>query len=121
MTCVDWPTASQLNFLQEAGSSLRRGDLDDVEILLECVDAAHCGCAANLNLLGVVREARGDLAQANHFYRRAIKADPSFAPAQQNLRRQYELDTIGWTGMALAIGEPLTDLWLDRHLLRPHR
>ena len=71
--------------------------------------------AAGLNLLGVVCEARGQRRAAKRYYVRAVRADPRFEPARQNMRRAYELDTLGRTDHPVAVGDALTDLWLDRN------
>jgi hypothetical protein len=42
---------------------------------------------------------------ARRFYGRAIRADGKFAPAQQNMRRLYELTTFGHTTQHVALGD----------------
>ena len=42
------------------------------------------------NLLGASSEARGEPLQAQKYYRATLDLDPSYAPAQKNLRRLVE-------------------------------
>jgi hypothetical protein len=77
-------------------------------------DAGSARDAACLNLLGVLCEARGQHPLAKRFYGSAIRADRRFDPAQQNMRRLYELDTFGSTARVPRVGDALTDLWLVR-------
>ena len=51
--------------------------------------------ATALNLLGVIREARGDWRGARSFYSRAARANLCFTPARENLRRLYEMWALG--------------------------
>jgi len=47
------------------------------------------------NLLGLFSELSGDLETARKHYGQAIRRNPNYAPAQQNMRRYYELSTFG--------------------------
>jgi Flp pilus assembly protein TadD len=42
------------------------------------------------NLLGACSEVRGEPLEAQKYYRAALSLDPSFGPAQKNLRRLVE-------------------------------
>ena len=48
-----------------------------------------------LNLIGVIHELRRDWKNARRYYGRAIAIDGAYEPAQQNMRRLYELYTFG--------------------------
>jgi len=48
-----------------------------------------------LNLVGVMLEMREEYEQARKFYSKAIKLDKNFEPAQQNMRRIFELFQFG--------------------------
>jgi len=47
------------------------------------------------NLYGVTLEMRGDYEEAKRYYGQAIKIDRNFEPAQQNMRRIFELFNFG--------------------------
>ena len=47
------------------------------------------------NLLGLLTELRGDFSGARKHYGKAISLNSKFAPAQQNMRRIYELREFG--------------------------
>ena len=51
-----------------------------------------------LNLLGVVCQASGQWTQARRYYGRAMRKDRHYAPATDNMRRLYELCTLGSAG-----------------------
>jgi Flp pilus assembly protein TadD len=63
--------------------------------------------AAALNLLGTVFELQGNWKAARKHYSRAISADVTYEPAQQNMRRWYELFTFGRTSEPLALHETI--------------
>ena len=73
--------------------------------------------AARLNLLGVLCELRGQWRKARRFYGRAIRADRRFEPPQQNIRRLYELSTLGRSDIALALGDEDPQVWAQRDRL----
>jgi hypothetical protein len=98
--------------IQAACTALQNGHLWTVEALLEHSDG--CGDAACLNLIGVIHEMRRQWKSAKRYYGRAIHADRHFDPAQQNMRRMYELETFGRTELPLATGDVFTDLCLAR-------
>lgn len=58
-----------------------------------------------LNLMGVICESRGDWRRARRFYGKAMRADRGFAPAEQNMRRWYEMFTFGRTRWPVALGD----------------
>ncbi|HWE93064.1 MAG TPA: hypothetical protein VG269_03755 [Tepidisphaeraceae bacterium] len=103
--------------LLRACRAIRLADYDTAELAL----AAGVGiwpnverCAAYLNLLGVIREARHDWRDACYWYRRAVMADRRYDPTQQNLRRIYELYTFGKSAEPLALGDEMHDVWIAR-------
>ncbi len=51
----------------------------------------NSGSAEAYNLAGVFYEMREDFDGARKYYGQAIKADKNFSPAQQNMRRLFEL------------------------------
>lgn len=44
------------------------------------------------NLLGVISEYKGDVQQAQKYYRAALALDPTYEPAESNIRRTVEFD-----------------------------
>jgi len=106
------PAAERDRLLYEAGAALRVGRLDEVRSLLSEAGRRTAGDAACLNLRGVVCEARGRPTAAKRYYGRAIRADAGFGPAQQNMRRLYELATLGRSSQPVAVGDGVTDVWL---------
>lgn len=50
---------------------------------------------AALNLAGVMLEMREEFDQAKRYYKQALKEDGKFEPAQQNMRRMFELFHFG--------------------------
>lgn len=44
------------------------------------------------NLLGVISEYKGDVSQAQKYYRAALALDPTYKPAESNIRRTVEFD-----------------------------
>jgi tetratricopeptide (TPR) repeat protein len=87
--------------LQDALSAIYDGRWDDAEKTLSDERSVHD--AKVLNLLGIVYQARRQWKQARRFYGRAMKADRNYAPAEQNLRRLYELHTFGRTDLPIAL------------------
>ena len=107
--------AERAAFLRDACDALRLGRFADVRVRLSGGGNRVADDAAGLNALGVLSEAGGEWTLAKRYYGRAVRADPRFEPARQNVRRAYELDTLGRTDHPVAIGDALTDLWLVRN------
>jgi Flp pilus assembly protein TadD len=84
--------------------ALRNAAWAQAEALLMRAAAFAADDPAYLNLAGLLWEARGNDRLARHFYGRAIHADPAYEPAQQNMRRLYELRTFGRTIQPPALG-----------------
>lgn len=57
------------------------------------------------NLLGVLSEMNGDLKAAKKCYGRAIAIDSRYEPAQQNMRRLFELFNFGSSNEPFNLGE----------------
>ena len=93
-------------------SSMRGGRYGEgtgagAEALLMRAAPLACDDAAFYNLAGLLWEARGDERAAKKFYGRAIRRDRKYPPAQQNMRRLYELRTFGHTRQCVALGDEL--------------
>jgi hypothetical protein len=92
-------SAIQPAFLTEVCTSIRLGRLDEAEAMVAS-EEAPC-----LNLLGVIHEMRGEWKLARKYYGKAIRTDRQFEPAQQNMRRFYELYTFGRCREPVALGD----------------
>ena len=104
--------------LDDAYAALRAGDFTAIQKMIERAGEGALVDAACLNLLGVVCESRRQWKHAKRFYGRAMRADHRFAPAQENMRRLYELDTFGHSTIPVAVGDATTDLFLTRLVTR---
>jgi Flp pilus assembly protein TadD len=89
------PAWDRSTALMIATSAAQRGEwkLASAE-LMKCPESA-LDDAACLNLLGLAAEVRGDWKCARKMYQRALQRDRSCQPAEQNLRRYFELFTFG--------------------------
>lgn len=100
-----WLMTDRSTALRDASLAIRLGCFDEAERMLRSADDAGLRDAAWLNLMGVVHESHGDWRRARRFYGKAMRADRSFAPAEQNMRRWYELFTFGRTRWPVALGD----------------
>jgi DNA-binding response OmpR family regulator len=57
------------------------------------------------NLAGVLAELLGDYDKAKKYYERAIKLDKNYEPAQQNMRRLFEVDNFGSSKDPVNLGD----------------
>ena len=106
------PNAARDSLLLDASVAIRGGRLEVASGLLAPQGGILASDPAYLNLVGVVCEAQGQWQMARRFYGVAISVAPRFAPAQQNMRRLYELYTFGRSQEPLALGD--VDLRRDR-------
>jgi DNA-binding response OmpR family regulator len=81
--------------LARARQALTDGDLARAEGLLLRAGALGEKDPAYHNLLGMLTELREDFSAARRHYGKAISLKGTFAPAQQNMRRIYELREFG--------------------------
>lgn len=91
--------------VRDASLSLRLGRIEEAETILHSIAGREPRHSACLNLMGVICESRGDWRRARRFYGKAMRADRSFAAAEQNMRRWYELFTFGRTKLPVALGD----------------
>src|SRR6266478_4220834 len=73
------------SLLHEAALLLQAGKLDEAEPLLRRAIAAAPSNADAHNLLGVILDQRGDIAQAEQEYRIALRLNPNGVSATANL------------------------------------
>lgn len=93
------------SIILDACVALRRSDPDAAYELLCRYERVLTCDPAYLNLLGILFELRHDTKTARRFYGLAVCVDRAYAPAQQNLRRIYELETFGRTEQAACLGD----------------
>ena len=94
--------------VRDACLAIRLACFDDAEHVLWSAGDSGLRDAAWLNVMGVVYESRGAWRRAKRFYGKSMRADPGFAPAEQNMRRWYELFTFGRTKWPVALGDDRT-------------
>ena len=99
---------SRLSILREVLLRICDGNWDQADRAL-CRDLGLAQRdAACINLRGVIAQAHGQWRLARRCYAKARKADRNYLPAEQNLRRVYELDTFGRTKLPVALVDRLT-------------
>jgi hypothetical protein len=91
--------------LRRAQRALRTGKLELAKCLLEECGDSHLHDAACLNVLGLIAEAGDDWKSARRHWRSAVRADRSYAPAWQNIRRHFELFNWGQSRLSAAFAE----------------
>jgi hypothetical protein len=102
---ADEPATFRGTSVRDVCVAIRLGCFDEAQALLRQIAGQHGRDAAWLNLMGVACEGRSDWRGAKRFYGKAMRADRSFVPAQQNMRRWFELFTFGRTNLAVALGD----------------
>jgi Flp pilus assembly protein TadD len=100
-----WPAHQRYSLLAEACTAIRLGFFAEAEAILESLGGCASSDAACLNLLGIVHEARRQWKAARRCYGKAIFLDHCYEPAQQNMRRLYELYTFGRSAERVALGD----------------
>lgn len=81
-------------FIQEAIDSIRSKHFDEAEAILQHAVALDYSKPEVYNTLGIIMENRGNLVQAQTYYRTALSLDPTYTPAQNNLDRTVGLKVI---------------------------
>ena len=99
------PDLGYSELLRRVRHDLFAGDFPHAEAMLMRATELAGGDPVYLNLLGVLHEAQGRREAAKTFYGKAIHAAANYAPAQQNMRRLYELRTFGATKQEVALGD----------------
>lgn len=102
------PGDEKLAMMRDAMLAICAGRWDDAAVALARHPEFAAQDAGCLNLTGVVCQARRQWRRARRFYGQAMRADRSYAPAEQNMRRCYELDTFGQTNLPIALADPAT-------------
>ncbi len=90
--------------LDRVRDALRARKFSEAESLLMKAADLAAKDAAYFNLLGALCELQLQWKLARKYYGRAIAADGRYEPAQQNMRRLYELTEFGRSALPLALG-----------------
>ncbi len=104
----------RLRMLNESLGAIYEGQWDEAERSLMRHRENALADAACLNLLGIIHQGRRQWRRARRFYGKAMKANPDYAPAEQNMRRLYELHTFGNTNWPIALADKETMIQIDR-------
>ncbi|HEY7088889.1 MAG TPA: response regulator [Tepidisphaeraceae bacterium] len=91
--------------LQRVRKALRASDVAGAEALLMKAADLSQHDSAYFNLLGVIYETRRQWRLAKKFYGKAMRSSHSYSPAEQNMRRIYELYTFGRSRQSVALGD----------------
>jgi tetratricopeptide (TPR) repeat protein len=100
-----WRTDARESLLDDLRLAIRMECYDEALRLANWAGGETFRDAAILNLHGVVHEKRGEWKLAKKFYGRAIRCDHRYAPSQQNMRRIYELMTLGRSDQPIILGD----------------
>jgi tetratricopeptide (TPR) repeat protein len=95
-------TERRPDLLDDARLAIRTGFYAEAQNELLSAGPLDAEC---LNALGVAYEAQQQWNRALRSYGNAIRRDPKYAPAQQNIRRLYELYTFGRSREPVAFGD----------------
>jgi DNA-binding response OmpR family regulator len=92
--------------LARVRKALRAEEMATAEtLLMHAADLAGGRDAPYFNLLGILYEVQGKWRLAKKFYCKAMRADRKYVPAEQNVRRLYELETFNHTALLVALGD----------------
>ncbi|HEY7117282.1 MAG TPA: response regulator [Tepidisphaeraceae bacterium] len=92
--------------LARVRKALRADDMATAEsLLMHAADLSAGRDAPYFNLLAVLYEAQGIWRLAKKFYHKAMRADHKYGPAEQNVRRMYELESFARTTVPVALGD----------------
>lgn len=91
--------------LSRARRALCAGRLELPAALIEELDQSAARDPVSLNLLGLIAEAHNDWPEARRCWGKALRIDPSYEPAHDNLRRWFELAQLGFTRIKIAYGD----------------
>jgi DNA-binding response OmpR family regulator len=90
--------------------ALRSEDFSSAEtLLMKAADRKEQHSAAYFNLLGILYEVQHKWRLAKKCYGKAMSADKTYQPAQENMRRIYELYTFGHSKQPVILGDESTE------------
>jgi DNA-binding response OmpR family regulator len=97
--------------LDRIRKSLRMADYENAESLLtRAADQKDKSSAEYFNLLGVLYESQRKWRLARKCYGKAIASDSHYEPAQSNMRRVYELESLGHSTQPVVLGDEPGDV-----------
>jgi DNA-binding response OmpR family regulator len=91
--------------LARAKRAINRRDFDSAEVCLKLALALRDDSADAHNLMGVLLEVREDREASYRSYCAALKADPTYEPARQNMRRFRESYSFGRSSVPMNTGD----------------
>lgn len=80
------------DFVEFAKLNIITNNFEKAEEILKQAIGKDPSSPITHNLLGVISEYKGDILQAQKYYRAALALDPTYKPAESNIRRTVEFD-----------------------------
>ena len=80
------------DYIEFAKLKIVENNFDKAEEILKDAVSKNLSSPVTYNLLGVISEYKGDVAQAQKYYGAALALDPTYKPAENNIRRTAEFD-----------------------------
>lgn len=80
------------DYIEFAKLSIISNNFEKAEEILKQAVGKDPSSPVTHNLLGVISEYKGDVQQAQKYYRAALALDPTYEPAESNIRRTVEFD-----------------------------
>jgi K+-sensing histidine kinase KdpD len=96
-------TDARLQVVRDALLAISAGEWEKAAAALEREPQIAARDAVCLNLWGIVWQGRGQWRKAGQCYGKAKSVRPGYGPAEQNVRRIYELNTFGRTRLPVAL------------------
>ena len=91
-TSLDYITHIFEDFIEFAKLNIITNNLEKAEEILKKAIGKEPSSPVTHNLLGVISEYKGDVTQAQKYYRAALALDPTYKPAESNIRRTVDFD-----------------------------
>ncbi len=80
------------DYVELAKLKIIENNFEKAEEILKTGISKDISSPVTYNLLGVIHEYKGDIIQAQKYYRTALALDPAYEPAESNLRRTINFD-----------------------------
>ncbi len=125
--CFAMPMAGQSGDYSQAEALVRNHQWDEGLALVKQLLKADPRNAKDLNLAGLALTGKGEIQQANEYFRKCLLVSPGFVPALKNLSinefNQKEYDAAGKHLLAAARqapGDPVVNLYLGEVAYKQH-